>query len=79
MSVSQNTQKEVALIFSREITGKAEALAKALLALRTDLCVAMPKERDTIIAAFSTPLFSARELFEKAGRLEGMIRRGRKE
>jgi hypothetical protein len=72
-----STQKEVALIFSREITGKAEALAKNLLALRTDLCVAIPKERDAIIAAFSDPLFSARELAEKAGRLEGMIRRGK--
>lgn len=74
---TQSTQKEVALIFSREITGKAEALAKALLALRTDLCIAIPEKRDEIIAAFSSPLYSARELFEKAGRLEGMIRRGR--
>lgn len=72
-----STQREVALIFSREITGKAEKLAKDLLALRTDLCIAIPKERDTIISAFSGPLFSSRELFEKAGKLEGMIRRGK--
>lgn len=77
MSVSQSTQKEITLAFSREITGKTEKLVKDILALRTDLCVAIPEKRDTIITAFSDPLFSARELFEKAGRLEGMIRRGK--
>lgn len=77
MSISQSTQKEITLAFSREITGKAEALAKSMLALRTDLCVAIPERREEIVAAFSNPLFSARELSEKAGRLEGMIRRGR--
>lgn len=77
MSISQSTQKEITLAFSREITGKAEKLAKDILSLRTDLCVAIPEKRAEIVAAFSSPLFSAKELSEKAGRLEGMIRRGR--
>ena len=79
MSISQSTQKEITLAFSREITGKAEKLAKDILALRTDLCVAIPEKREEIVTAFSSPLFSAKELAEKAGRLEGMIRRGRGE
>lgn len=72
-----STQKEVTLVFAKEVTEKAMALSRELLALRTDLCVTLPEARAAIVAAFSDPIYNSREIADKAERLEGMIRRGR--
>lgn len=68
--VNEETKKEVDKVLRKELRVCAESLVSEVISVRSSLCLTFPNDREKIVDAFSELLFNARDLNEKAGRME---------
>lgn len=71
--VTQETKREIDKLLVREIRVNSDSLLSEVVSIRSALCLAMPDRRKEIVEAFSSLLYSARDLNEKIKRYERRV------